>query len=320
MASGFKDKDARDRGGNATVGAVWLVLLPMFERVLICTNLSDGLQRLIHFVPSLAAANIRHLTFLHCVPIKASGAIPRIDTDKVEQAKVRLAVAQNHVPAGMSVDIRVESGAPEDVVIRVAKETKADLMMMGYSVRNSISEQLFGSTALELYNKTAIPILSLRPQLISTYTTEELALRCQHLFRYLLLPYDDSLAAQYVLDAVKQRLVQQSVPSTKTCHLVWNVDDVDRRDIPQDPYIERAKTTLATVKAAFSIPNVEVVTEVRIGSRMMEVLEAALEPDVSAIAMSHHPRNSFLQFSVPSFTRDMLRHSWHPILYFPSTR
>lgn len=98
------------------------------------------------------------------------------------------------------------------------------------------------------------------------------------------------------------------------------MDDCDRRNIPQAPFVEQAKTELANVKAELEALNLTVVTEVRAGSPVVEVIEAALEPDISAIVVSNNPRGAFLQLSVPSFAQDLLRHSWHPVLYFPFTR
>lgn len=292
----------------------------MFQRLLICTDLSDSLQRLAHFVPSLTAAGFQHITFLHCVPFKESGAIPRVDTEKVAQARSQLEVGLKNVPAGASVDVKVESGRPLDLILKIAREQNVDLLMLGYSLRNALSEKLFGSTAAEIYKRTTIPILSVRPQLISTYTREELDSRCRHLFRYLMLPYDGTDAAKYLIEQIKQRVTQPSTPLLEACHLVWIVDDRDRRDIPREPFVQQAQKELAAVKAELAPLNVRVETEVRLGSAVMEVIKAATEPDISAIAVCHNPRNSLLQLSVPSFTQDLLRHSWHPVLYFPLIR
>ncbi|MDX2241019.1 MAG: universal stress protein [Leptolyngbyaceae cyanobacterium bins.302] len=292
----------------------------MFQRLLVCTTLSDGLQRLVSFLPSLAAASVEHVTFLHCVPFSQSGSIPRVDEDRVNYAQTVLQQAQTAVPSGMTVQVMVESGDPPDLVLRVAKEQKADLLMLGYSLRNALSEKLFGSTAVEVYNKTPIPLLSVRPQLISTYTTEELDLRCQHLFRYLMLPYDGTEASKYLIEQLKQRVRKQSRPILEACYLCWIVDDCDRRNIPQEPYLKQAEAELAKVKADLETLNLQVMTEVRVGAPVMQVIEAALEPDVSAIAVSHNPRNPLLQLSTSSFAQNLLRHSWHPVLYFPFVR
>ncbi|EKQ68707.1 universal stress protein UspA-like protein [Leptolyngbyaceae cyanobacterium JSC-12] len=292
----------------------------MFQRLLICTDLLDGLQRLAHFVPSLAAAGVQEVTFLHCIPFKETGSIPRVNTEKVTQARSQLEVAIKNAPADVMVHVRVESGRPLDLILKVARETNVDLLMLGFSLRSSFSEKLFGSTAAEIYKRTTIPVLSVRPQLISTYTSEELDLRCRHLFRYFMLPYDGTDAAKYLIQQVKQRVLQSSHPVLEACHLVWIVDDCDRREIPREPFIEQGQKELAAAKTELEACHLKVETEVRLGSPVVEVIKASLEPDISAIAVCHNPRNSLLQLSVPSFTQDLLRHSWHPVLYFPLVR
>lgn len=286
----------------------------MFRRLLVCTDLSDGLQRLVNFIPSLAIAGVQQVTFLHCVPLNESGAIPRVDQKKMDSARDRLSVAI----AQTSVDVQVvvESGRPTDTILRIAKEVESDLIVVGTPVRSLLAEKIFGSTAIALYERTPIPILALRPQLISTYTTEELALRCQHLFRHLMLPYDGSETAKYLIEQLKQ-LVSQPNRVLQACYLSWVVDDVDRRGIPLEPKVQAAEAALAAVKAELISLNLQVETEVLLGLAVPEILKAAIEPDISAIAVCHGARNQFLKMSVPSFTAELLRQSWHPVIYLP---
>ena len=286
----------------------------MFRRLLVCTDLSDGLQRLVNFIPSLAIAGVQQVTFLHCVPLNESGAIPRVDQKKMNSARDRLSVAI----AQTSVDVQVvvESGRPTDTILRIAKEVESDLIVVGTPVRSLLAEKIFGSTAIALYERTPIPILALRPQLISTYTTEELALRCQHLFRHLMLPYDGSETAKYLIEQLKQ-LVSQPNRVLQACFLSWVVDDVDRRGIPLEPKVQAAEAALAAVKAELISLNLQVETEVLLGLAVPEILKASVEPDISAIAVCHGARNQFLRMSVPSFTAELLRQSWHPVIYLP---
>ena len=286
----------------------------MFRRLLVCTDLSDGLQRLLNFIPSLAIAGVQQVTFLHCVPLNESGAIPRVDQDKMNSARDRLSVAI----AQTSVDVQVvvESGRPRDTILRIAKEVESDLIVVGTPVRSLLAEKIFGSTAIALYERTPIPILALRPQLISTYTTEELALRCQHLFRHLMLPYDGSETAKYLIEQLKQ-LVSQPNRVLQACFLSWVVDDVDRRGIPLEPKVQAAEAALAAVKAELISLNLQVETEVLLGLAVPEILKASVEPDISAIAVCHSAKNQFLKMSVPSFTAELLRQSWHPVIYLP---
>ena len=289
----------------------------MFQSVLICTDLADGLERLVHFVPSLAAAGLNKIVFLHCVHIKETGVIPRIDTEGIQQARAKLEVAQNNVPDGVSVVVEVECGRIADVILKTADKHDVGLMMLGYPIQSTFSEQLFGSTAVEIYDKTAVPILSIRPQLISTFTTEELDLRCRHLFRHLMIPYDGSETAKFVVSQVKQRVVNLPQRVLEACNVSWVLDNVERRDIPQEPFIQEAQTQLNQVKADLAGLSLKVEIEVLFGSAVVEVLKACLKPDISAIAVSRSPRRQFLMRAVPSFTQQLLHHSWHPTIYFP---
>lgn len=288
----------------------------MFRRLLVCTDFLDGLQQLVNFVPDLAIAGIEHLTFLHGVPLNESGAIPRVDQDKMNAARDRLSGAIAKASVGMDVKVVVECGRPTDTILKAAKEANSDLIVIGTPVRSVLAEKIFGSTAIALYERTPIPILALRPQLISTYTTEELALRCQHLFRHFMLPYDGSETAQYLIDQIKQQ-VSQPNRVLEACYIGWVLDDVDRRGIPREPKIQAAQVALAAVKAELVSLGLHVETEVLLGSAVPEILKASLEPDISAIAVCHGAKNQFLAMAVPSFTAELLRQSWHPVIYLP---
>ena len=288
----------------------------MFRRLVICTDFSDGLQRLVNFAPSLAIAGVQQVTFLHCLSLNEGGVIPRVDEGKMNAARDRLSVATNQASAGIDVKVVVERGRPTDTILKVAKESDSDLIVVGTPIRNMLAEKIFGSTAIALYERTPIPILALRPQLISTYTTEELALRCQHLFRYLMLPYDGSETAKYLIEQVKQSAIQPN-RVMEACYLCWMIDDVDRRGIPQEPKIRAAQALLATVKAELVSLGLQVETAVLPGSPIPEILKASIEPDISAIAVCHAAKNQFLKMSVPSFTAELLRQSWHPVIYLP---
>jgi hypothetical protein len=101
----------------------------MFRRLLVCTNLSDGLHRLAHFVPSLAAGGVKQITFLHIIPISGEREIPRIDEQQVSAARDR------------------------------------HLIMVGTPTCSLITEKLMGSTLMDLCQRVAVPLMILRPQL-----------------------------------------------------------------------------------------------------------------------------------------------------------
>jgi nucleotide-binding universal stress UspA family protein len=292
----------------------------MFRRSLICTDFSDGLHRLTRFVPSLAASGMQQIVFLHTAVISPEREVPRIDDDEIQSLRDRLVGALTDVPDGIEVKVEVQPGRPIDTILRVSQEQRSDLIVVGMAGQNLLQEKLFGSTTMELCQRTTIPIVTLRPQLISTYTTEELDLRCRHLFRYLLLPYDGSDSANYLISRV--RAISKDNPERSLEHLLlcWVFEEQGRRSLPREYDESSAQEQLSQVAADLQTLGLQVDSEIREGNPLSELLEAALERDIGAIAISSNTPNRLLGWSVPSFAQEILRRSWHPVIYFPPER
>jgi nucleotide-binding universal stress UspA family protein len=292
----------------------------MFHSCLVCTDLSDGLYRLAEFLPNLAAGGLKKIVFLHSVPLWEEGKIPRIDEEAIEKARDRLQQRLKTVPDGVEVKIEVLSGVPIETIPKVAQANKLDVIITGMPIRSLLQEKLFGSTTAGLAKACERPLLILRPQLISTYTCEELELRCQHLFRYLLIPYNGSNASKYLLQKVKEYAQQRPDDSLKECLLMWIVEEGGRREIPKDYQLKEAQEKLAGVKAELEPLGLQVTTQVRLGDPYMEILDAALEFDISAIAIASDNFGKLIEFPVRSFAGELMRRSWHPVLFFPPQR
>ncbi|HEY9649758.1 MAG TPA: universal stress protein [Coleofasciculaceae cyanobacterium] len=292
----------------------------MFQRCLICTDFSDGLYRLTEFVPSLAAGGMKQIVFLHSVPLWQEGEIPRIDKEAIAQARDRLQHSLKAAPKGVEVHIEVPSGRPIENILKTSKSYRPDVILTGMPIRSLLQEKLFGSTTTELAKACKIPVLILRPQLISTYTCEELELRCQHLFRYLLIPYNGSESSEYLIEKIKQYAQNRPDNSLKQCLLMWVVEQGGRREIPKDYQVKEAQEKLKQVKTDLEQLGLQVNTEVRLGEPYEEILDAALVFDISAIAVSSKSLGTLLEWPTASFAGELIRRSWHPVLFFSPPR
>ena len=287
----------------------------MFKRALICTDFSDSLQRLANFVPDLAKGGMTHLVFFHNVPLMTSREIPCVDEERVEEARAFLAVAESTVPDGVSVEIEIASGRASENIVRAVKKHQPDIIFSGMPTRSSLNERVFGSTTMTLAEKVDVPILILRPQLVSTYRISELSQRCQNLFNYLLLPYDGSNSAKHLVASIKAKIQSDPSGSLETCLLTQGVDEGGR--LASNNPIEDAETALTAVKSAREGLGSEIITEVRTGNPLEEILKSGEVHDISAIAICSGKSKGILKLTVPSFTSALLRASWHPIIHFP---
>lgn len=288
----------------------------MFQSCLICTDLADGLHRLVDFVPDLAKGGLKKVIFFSSVPLWDEGEVPRIDTEKVEEVKEVLSKAALNVPQGVEVKVEVDSGKPLDTIPRVLQNHQVDVILTGTPIRSLLEEKFFGSTSLGVSKLTEIPLTIIRPQLLTTYTTEELSLRCQHLWRYLLIPYNDGKSARYLLENIKLYIQKYPENSPQKCMLISVVDSVGRNAVLRESRLKEAKEKLESAKAELEALGISVNTEVREGNTLHEIVATALEFDITAIAIAASKRNSLLEFTAPSFANDLIRRSWFPVVFF----
>ncbi|TVQ57002.1 MAG: universal stress protein [Spirulina sp. DLM2.Bin59] len=288
----------------------------MFQRCLICTDFSDGLQRLIHFVPALAAGGLTQVVFAHIVPLWQEGDMPRVDQEKIDAAQARLKIAMEHAPAGVEIFVEVRSGKAAEVIPKLIEQYHINLVLMGTPTRSLMQETVFGSTTQSLARNTKTPLLILRPQLVSVYREEELNLRCQHLWRNLLIPYNGSQSADYLVERVKTLIAGDPDHTLMGCHLVWVVTGGGRR-AEQDGYQHQMATEkLAKVKADLAATGVAVEAIVRTGDPLRELMTVAMDVDISAIAIAYKSRGALLDWTAPTFANEVLRNSGFPVLFF----
>lgn len=289
----------------------------MFQRALVCTDFTDGIYRLAQFVPSLAASGFNQLVFCHHVSLEGDWEIPPTDPEEVDQARQRLSDLLREVPDEVEVAIEVMMGRPSDNILRLVNKYQSEIVFLGTPTRTLLEEKLFGSTTARLVERTPVPLMILRPQLVSTYTTKELDLRFRNLFEYLLIPYDGTAGGEYLLDQIKHIVKQNPKSTLERCRLLWVIDEGGRRELRGDAPMEQAEKQLQQVQADLAQLNLVVNTSVVEGDPLQEILKAAETHDISAIATCSRGIGGFLKWSVPSLTREILRHSWHPVLFYP---
>ncbi|NCJ08512.1 universal stress protein [Synechococcales cyanobacterium C] len=288
----------------------------MFHRLLIATDLSDGLHRLVQFVPDLAAAGVQQIVFFHCVPLRDDRSVPKPNPEVLQASRQQLESRLPQNTAGVKVFFEVMAGRPAEMLVVTAKKYQCDLLILGMASHSLLSEKIFGSTTSDVAQQSAIPVLILRPQLVSAYTCEEMALRCQHLFRYLLIPYDHSESARHLIEVVKQKVKEDGRNTLERCLLSWVREKQTRRVSPEIEDPESLKI-LDSVRGDLESLGLQVEVELRHGNPISEVQKLALEYDISAIAVSSRHFGKLWELSIPCFAGEVMRRSWHPVLFVP---
>lgn len=288
----------------------------MFQSCLICTNFSDGLQRLVNYVPELAHNGFKQIIFFHSIPAWKQGRVTSDHDPEVIEARQRLEPALKNIPDGVDVRIEVTPRSPNQAIIELLKSYPIDVIFTIPPMQSGIEDQVFGTPTLDLAKATSVPLVLMRPQLTSVYMNEELSFRCGHLWRYLLIPYDGGQAAQYLIEQIKKYAAKRSDNSIQQCLLLWVLKSKARTDELWKIRQQEAQTKLDGIKQELEALNLKVKTEVRIGEPIIEITKVAVEEDISAIAFAMIHRNAFLSLASPSLGESILRQVWFPQIFF----
>jgi nucleotide-binding universal stress UspA family protein len=71
-------------------------------------------------------------------------------------------IARQGLKEGVAVDVRVADGEPADAILRMARQEKVDLIVMGTHGRTGLSHLLLGSTAEAVVRAAACPVFTVQ--------------------------------------------------------------------------------------------------------------------------------------------------------------
>ncbi|MFO1091800.1 MAG: universal stress protein [Planctomycetaceae bacterium] len=143
-------------------------------RILVPTDLSEFSQHAVRYGCEFARrfqAELHLLTVVQDVvalipepgmAFPAPGEYMQELRDASREALERLPEPQ--AAAGLTITREVRVGTPFLEIVRYARETNADLVVVGTHGRSGLAHVLLGSTAEKVVRKAPCPVLTVRPQ------------------------------------------------------------------------------------------------------------------------------------------------------------
>jgi nucleotide-binding universal stress UspA family protein len=130
-----------------------------------------------------------------------------------------------------------------------------------------------------------------------------------------LIPYDDGASARYLIERIKEYVINNPDTQLRRARLLWVIEDNRLRELNPNQ-VQDAERKLAEVKSDLVKLGLDAIAEVREGEPLLELLDMALKEDISAIAIATSHRNRLMEWAFPSFANNVLSNSWFPVLYF----
>lgn len=152
----------------------------MFRTILIPTDFSECSRRALDLGFDLAdkyhcrvlvlhaSASIDHSSFVDEQVLESVGRVLDAESDRLEAAAraemERLVEEMGHTVAADRVEYRVAFGSPATLVVDLATEIGADLIVMGTHGRKGIRDALMGSTAERVTRRAPCAVLTVKAE------------------------------------------------------------------------------------------------------------------------------------------------------------
>lgn len=143
-----------------------------FKRILCPVDFADSSLGAVTYALSLAEEADAHLTLCHAIELPpelrespmATGfnvAAVRATTEAACMQRLR-ALVPDSVKSYCTVDTAVAEGQSSCEILRLARERKSDIIVMGVHGRGAVDLMVFGSTTREVIQEAACPVLTIR--------------------------------------------------------------------------------------------------------------------------------------------------------------
>ena len=141
----------------------------MYDRILVPTDGSEGVERAIEHAVDLAVAHDASLRAVYVVNSSSYGTIPMetswegiadVLRDEGESALERVCTLAEG--RGVDVETALLDGSPSKEIVRYAEAEHCDLIVMGTHGRGGIDRLLLGSVAERVVRSADVPVLTVR--------------------------------------------------------------------------------------------------------------------------------------------------------------
>jgi nucleotide-binding universal stress UspA family protein len=142
--------------------------LARVESVLCAVDFAEGAEEVIGFSGALAATTSARLVVAHILewseeseslPSAGAHVFPTSEDDAVARLNTLIT---SEMRARCSPELAVGYGSPGEELLRLAKERRADVIVLGVRRRSALDLVLFGSTAQGVLRDAECPVLTLR--------------------------------------------------------------------------------------------------------------------------------------------------------------
>jgi len=143
----------------------------VLKKILVATDFSEAAGAALSYGRALARAFGARLHVVHVVDdmyLRLGGdayaaVLPELQQDVEQSAREQLeALVVDNDPTPLPTDLIIREGAPAQEIVKYAKDTDIDLIVVGTHGRGAVAKLLMGSVAERVVRTASCPVLTVR--------------------------------------------------------------------------------------------------------------------------------------------------------------
>ena len=300
------------------------------KRILVPLDFSRASMGALKYAISVAEEIGAAIDLVHVRPaddlasVPGAGSILLNCADAVALVRERFTeIRAEHPVTFLPENCHVVSGQPYEKICQLARELRADLIVMPTRGHSGFKRMVLGSTAERIVRQAPCPVLIPRgakfDRIIASGESAE-----RFSLRRILVPIDFSdcslVGLKYAVSLAKRfkarlRMVHVVFPS-------WQMFQMDRMGDDLAAWADAARggaeKEMGQLKQLKLLHDVTCETEIRVGSPVEEICAESAKQDVDLIVTSTHGRTGLRHAMVGSVAEHIMRYAEIPVLIVPS--
>lgn len=218
----------------------------------------------------------------------------------------------------------VVSGRPFEEICKLARQIKADLIVLPTRGLGTLKHIVLGSTAERVVRYAPCPVLIPRGPKFKSITWNGTAERTGFKLRKILAPVDFSNCSLAGLEYAA-RLAKDTGATLRLFHVVYPYTQIFAVDHTNGNLTPLIKTATASAQEEMNklrkisfLRDIPCETEIRTGAIIDEIVKAGSGRDIDLVATSTHGRTGFEYALIGSIAEQVARYAECPVITVPS--
>ncbi len=295
----------------------------MYDHVVVGVDFSPGGTAMLRSLDALRTLGTNRLTLVHAIqvtyPVEPTGsaggeavAARRGLEESLDREAERLR------QSGFAVHAETAVGFPPEVILSVAADRGASLILVGSRSHSRTSDAFVGSVAWSVVHESPVPVLIQRITPSEGREGEpEMRIDGTDGFDRVIFPTDWSHTAERAFNEVVAIALTGAVPSFLVVHVRDRIEEARTGVSTRDDDMKLLDELADRLRAAGAA---DVHTADPGGAPYLEILRAAGDDGRSLIVMGTHGRGLVAEAFIGSVSREVLRHARGAVLLVPRQR